>query len=108
MDDEQAGRIINDAPDGWTIVAVAVPTRALRLIRDSSAIRFRVEQLQPSPAGIYSWCPISAHAGDDPWESLGPGIQDMINKQARYKLKIEHAQHERNMAQIKAENPLAH
>jgi hypothetical protein len=107
VDVEQAGKIINAVSEGWHVVCVAVPTRALRLIRDDAAIKFRVEQLNPTPPQLWQWKPVSTHNGDEPWESLGPGIQDMINKQARLKEKIKLAQHDARMAQIRAENPLS-
>ena len=80
MNNQQAEPIINAVPAGWHMVAVAVPTRALRVIRDDLNIKFRVEQLD---ARDWTWVIISTHQGDEPWESLGPSIQDMINKQAR-------------------------
>lgn len=105
MDVEQASQIINKVPEGWHVVAVAVPTRALRLIRETAALKFRVEQLHPVPPGKWEWRPVSTHVGDEPFESLGPGIQDMMGKQARLKEKVKLAQHNARMAQIKAENP---
>jgi hypothetical protein len=84
------------------MVAVAVPTRALRLIRNDLSIIFRVEQLD---ARTWSWVIKSTHQGDEAWESLGPSIQDMMDKQARLKEKIKLALHEKRMAMIKAENP---
>lgn len=86
------------------MVAVAVPTRALRVVRDDFAIKFRVEQLD---ARTWTWVIISTHQGDEAWESLGPSIQDMMNKQARLKEKLMLAKHNDNMARIKAENPYA-
>lgn len=101
MDVTQADKIINAVASGWHVVAVAVPTRALRLIRDDLAIRFRVEQLNSTD---WTWRPISTHAGDAAWESLGPGIQDMVTKQARFVEKVKLAQHEKRMAMIAAQN----
>ncbi len=86
------------------MVAVAVPTRALRIIRDDLALKFRLEQLD---ARTWSWVIISTHQGDEAWESLGPSIQDMCNKQARLTEKLKLAKHNDNMARIKAENPHA-
>lgn len=102
MDVAQVDKIINAVGADWHVVAVAVPTRALRLIRNNLALIFRVEQLD---AKTWTWRAISTHAGDEAWESLGPAIQDMINKQARFKEKVKLAQHEQRMAMIKAENP---
>ncbi len=102
MNNEQASKIINVVDAGWHIVAVAVPTRALRLIRDELAMIFRVEQLNPKN---WKWKPISTHAGDEAWESFGPGITEMMKMQARFKEKIKLARHNDNMARIKAENP---
>jgi hypothetical protein len=95
-------RVINAVPKGWSIVAVTVPTRALRVVVEETHLKFRVEQLDPTD---WSWRAISTHSGDDAWESLGPAIQDAINKQSRLREKIKLAQHEKRMAMIKAENP---
>lgn len=108
MTNEQAAQIINATDAGWTVLAVAVPTRALRVIGDDLGLKFRVEQLDPGTGplnGTYKWRPVSTHAGDESFESFGPAMQDMINKQARLKEKLKLAVHDRNMARIKAENP---
>lgn len=103
MDNIQAEKIINATAPGWHVVSVTVPTRALRVIRDDLALVFRVEQLDPTTWG---WFVCSTHAGDVAFESFGPACQDSITKQARLKEKIKLAQHNNNMARIKAENPL--
>lgn len=102
MDVNETDRIVNAVSVGWRVIAIAVPTRALRVIVEDLNIKFRVEQLDPTN---WSWRAVSTHAGDDAWESLGPAIQDMIVKQARLKEKIKLAQHEKRMAMIKTENP---
>lgn len=86
-------------------MAVAVPTRALRVVREDAAIKFRVEQLDVSVPGKYTWRPVSTHVGDDPWESLGASLGDLQQKQARLKEKIKLAQREQRMAMIKAQAP---
>jgi hypothetical protein len=93
-------RIMNAVPEGWQMIAVAVPTRALRVIVEDDHKKFRVEQLD---ARTWTWGAISTHLGDDPWESLGPAIQDMCTKQVRLKEKLKLAQHEARMANIKAQ-----
>jgi hypothetical protein len=102
MDIAAVDKIINTVPEGWNVVAVTVPTRALRVIVEDTKLKFRVEQLDPTN---WSWRAVSTHAGDEAWESLGPAIQDAITKQTRLKEKIKLAQHEKRMAMIKAENP---
>ena len=102
MDVSDVDRIVNTVPPGWRVIAVTVPTNALRVIVEDLNIKFRVEQLDPT---TWTWRVVSAHTGDEAWESLGPAIQDAINKQARLKEKIKLAQHENAMARIKAENP---
>lgn len=106
MNNAQAAHIINLTDTGWTVLAVAVPTRALRVIGDELRLKFRVEQLDPAD-GFFKWRPVSTHSGDEAFESFGPALDDMIVKQARLKEKIKLAQHEARMAQIKAENPYA-
>jgi hypothetical protein len=103
MTPEQADKIINAVETGWRVIAVAVPTRALRVIVEDLNIKFRVEQLDPT--ANWSWRPVSTHAGDEAWESLGPAIHDMMIKQVRLKEKIKLARHNDQMAAIKAENP---
>jgi hypothetical protein len=103
MDALEINRVVNATDSGWRVIAVAVPTRALRVIVEDLNIKFRVEQLD---SRNWKWFPISLHTGDEAWESLGFAIQEMCNKQARYIEKIKLAQHENNMARIKAENPL--
>jgi len=108
MTPEKAAEIINSTEPGWRVLAVAVPTRALRVIGDDLGLKFRVEQLDPGTGplkGVYTWRPVSTHAGDESFESFGPAIQDMCTKQVRLKEKIKLAQHESRMARIKAENP---
>lgn len=104
MNAEQAAKIINQVTDGWHIVAVAVPTRALRLVRDELALKFRIEQLDIT--ANFTWRVVSTHVGDEAWESLLPGLDDMRHKQVRLKEMIKLAQHEKRMATIKAQNPL--
>lgn len=108
MNTDQVAAIINAVEPGWTVLAVAVPTRALRIIGDDLGLKFRVEQLDPGQGplkGTFKWRPVSTHAGDASFESFGPAIQDMIVKQARLKEKVKLAQHENTMARIKAQNP---
>ena len=102
MDVSAVDKIVNAVPAGWHVLAVAVPTRALRIIHDDLALKFRIEQLDPTN---WSWRAVSTHQGDEAWESLGPAFNDMAEKQARLKEKIKLAQHEQRMAMIKAENP---
>ena len=106
MDVEQATKIINVCPKGWRILAVVIPTRALRIIVNDLNLIFRVEQLDPQPDRTYKWRVVSTHAGDTSFESYPPAIKDMLGKQARLKEKIKLAQHNARMAQIKAESPL--
>lgn len=105
MDVADVSKIMDVVPAGWRVIAVSVPTRALRVIvEEDFNIKFRVEQLN---AVDWSWRPVSSHTGDVAWESLGPAIQDMQTKQTRLKEKIKLAQHEKRMAMIRAENPHA-
>lgn len=106
MDAVEAGKIINACPKGWRVLAVAVPTRALRVITDGLGLKFRVEQLDPQPNHTYKWRVVSTHAGDKTFESYFPALTDMFGKQARLKEMVKLAQHEARMAQIKAESPL--
>lgn len=105
MDMAQVDKIINAVPEGWHVVAVTVPTRAIRLVRDDLALKFRVEQLN---SVNWTWRVVSTHAGDEAWESLGPALEDATTKQARLKEKIKLAQHEKRMAMVKAQNPVVH
>lgn len=103
MNVKQASKIINACEPGWRVIAVTVPTRALRVITDDLNITFRVEQL--NPAENFSWRCISTHVGDVAWESLGPAIQDATNKQTRLKEKIKFDAHNKKMAMIRAQSP---
>jgi hypothetical protein len=103
MDVANVDKIVNLVPEGWNVIAVAVPTRALRVVVEDNFLKFRVEQLDPTN---WSWRVISTHIGDEAWESLMPAMVDMVNKQTRLKEKIKLAQHEKRIAMIKAENPL--
>jgi hypothetical protein len=102
VDVAETDRIVNAVASGWRVVAVTVPTRALRVIVEDTHLKFRVEQLDPTD---WSWRAVSTHSGDEAWESLGPAIQDAIDKQTRLREKIKLAQHEQRMARIAAENP---
>jgi hypothetical protein len=103
MDVANVDKIVNLVPEGWNVIAVAVPTRALRVVVEDNFLKFRVEQLDPTN---WAWRVISTHIGDEAWESLMPAMVDMVNKQTRLKEKIKLAQHEKRIAMIKAENPL--
>lgn len=105
MDDVEAEKIICTVPEGWHVVSVAVPTRALRVIRDDPALKFRLEQLHPRPPGVWDWKPISTHQTDSnvEWESHVPAIIAMNTMQARLKEKLRLAQHDNRMANIKAQ-----
>jgi hypothetical protein len=100
---EQSAKIINAVPSGWRLFAVAVPTRAIRLIVEDLGLKFRVQQLNPID---WSWRTVSTHVGDEAYESVPEAIDDMITKQSRLREKIKLAQHEKRMAMIKAENPI--
>lgn len=103
MTPEQTATIINTVEEGWHLVCVAVPTRALRIIRDAMSLKFRVEQLDPT-GGVFKWRVVSTHAGDESFESFLPALSDLITKQARLKEKIKLAQHEDRMARVKAQS----
>ena len=106
MDAVEAGKIINACPEGWRVLAVAVPTRALRIVVNDLNLIFHVEQLDRKPDRTYGWRAVSTHIGDASFESYPPAIKDMLGKQARLKEKIKLAQHDARMAQIAAQNPL--
>jgi hypothetical protein len=103
VDVNQVDAVVNAVPPGWHVVTIAVPTRALRVVRDDACIKYRVEQLD---ARDWSWVIISTHTGDEPWESWGPAWQDMVDKQARLKEKLKLAKHNDNMARIAAQEKL--
>lgn len=105
MEVSEVDRIINAVAPGWRVVAVTVPTRALRVITDDLSLTFRVEQFN---SVNWTWRVVSFHAGDEAWESFGPAVQDAITKQARLKEKIKLAQHDKRMAMVKAQNPVLH
>jgi hypothetical protein len=100
MTPEQIDTLMNqiDPPDA-RIVAHCVPTRAIRVIALKGDLTFRVEQLEP---GAWKWRTISTHSGDEPFESFGFAVDDAVRMQARLKEKIKLAQHENNMARVKA------
>jgi hypothetical protein len=97
---EQQETIFNTCPLGSRILAVCVPTRAIRVIVLDGDLVYRVEQLDPTN---WTWRVLSTHSEDTPWQGWGAAITDAIAKQARLKEKIKLAMHERNMAQIKAQ-----
>lgn len=103
MDVSQTDKIVNMIDAGWSVIAVAVPTRALRVTSDDLNLKFRVEQLDPT---VWKWRAVSTHIGDLAWESFLPALKDMGGKQARLKEKVKLAQHEARMAMIAAQNPL--
>lgn len=89
--------------EGWRALAIAVPTRALRIITDSTNMLFRVQQLERKIDKSVKWETRSSHQGDFAFESYPAAITDMLTKQARLKEKLKLAEHERNMAMIKAQ-----
>jgi len=105
MDDAQADQIISNAPDGWHVLAVAVPTRAFRIVADDANLKFRVEQLDSSryKQAIFEWRTVSTHIGDFTFESYPPAIRDMLAKQVRLKEMIKLDDHNRKMAMIAAQ-----
>ena len=102
MDDVQADQIISNAPEGWRVLAVAVPTRAFRIVADDANLKFRVEQLDSSryKQGIFDWRTVSTHIGDFTFESYPPAIRDMLTKQVRLKEMIKLDAHNQKMAMI--------
>jgi hypothetical protein len=85
---EQIEKIMSAVPEGARVIAVTVPTRALRVIALAGEKTFRVEQLEPI---TWIWQPRSTHSGDTPWESFGPALQDAMDKQEALKLEITRA-----------------
>lgn len=107
MDPAQTEKIINGTDPGWSVIAVAVPTRALRLIADEKKLVFRIEQLHPQQVlgqWTFAWRPVATHTDDkDPWYPLGRALDDMGKKQTRLREKIKLAQHDARMAQVRAQ-----
>ena len=99
MDVEQVHRITNHTEAGWRVVAICVPTRAVRVITQDDKV-FRVEQLAGNVPP--KWLPLSSHKGDEVWAAFGTALTDAFEKQVRFKEKLKLAQHERKMADIKA------
>lgn len=100
MTPEQIEVVMNQCPAGARIVAITVPTRAFRVIALGGDLVFRVEQLE---AGAWTWQPRSTHAGDEVFESFGPALQDAIEKQEQFTLKIRRAQVAQRQAMRTAE-----
>lgn len=101
MELAQVEKIINNVEEGWTLLSVSVPTRALRIISDVERLKFRVEQLNPTD---YSWRPVSTHSGDKPFESFYPALEDMGVKQTKLKELVRLERHKARMAAIKAQD----
>lgn len=102
MKDADVEKITSVISPGWHTVSFTVPTRAIRVIRDDLALTFRVEQLDPQ---TWTWRAISTHVGEIAWESHQFATVEAHKMQTRLKEKIKLAQHERNMAMIRAQNP---
>lgn len=106
MDVASIEKIISTAPEGARVIAVTVPTRALRVLMLEGEKTFRVEQLTPR---TWIWRTVSTHNGDEPWESFGPALQDAIDKQEQLKLEINRAmiaqRQAQRLAEAKALNP---
>jgi hypothetical protein len=88
--------------EGWRVLAVAVTSRALRIIANEDNMLFRVEQLRRKADKSVKWETVSSHQGDFAFESYPPAIKDMLEKQARLQEKLKLAEHERKMATIRA------
>lgn len=104
--DELVEKIMAQIEPGWTVLAIAVPTRAFRIVVNDLGLIFRVEQLDASRAsqGIYEWRTISSHSGDFHFESYTSAIKAMLSNQVKFKEMVKLAEHERRMAHIKAQN----
>jgi len=112
MTSEEFEPIANEAARGWRVIAFAVSAvpgavPMFRIICDDTSCKFRVEQLDGTQhkQGIYRWVVRSTHAGDEPFESYPPCINDMLQKQARFKEMVKLAAHEAKMARIQAMEP---
>jgi hypothetical protein len=104
FDNDRVEKIVALVDPGWRVLAVAVPTRAFRLIVNDSGLTFRVEQLE-SPTtkhGTHKWRTVSSHQGDTHYESYPSALQDMLKKQVKLKELIKLAAHKDKMAHIKA------
>lgn len=108
MDDAQAYQLFSTAPEGWRVIANAVPTRAFRILADDTDLKFRIEQLDASQAhhGVYDWRPIAVHVGDFTFEAYPPAIKDMLTKQVKFKELVKLAEHNDNMAMLAAQNAM--
>lgn len=109
FDNERSEKIIAQVPDGWSVLAVAVPTRAFRIIVNDLGLCFRVEQLEvpKTEHGTHAWRTVSSHQGDFHYESYPSAIKDMLTKQVKFKEMIKLAAHNKRMAQIKASAPVS-
>ena len=109
MTDEEAEEIWGSyasCAEGWRVLAIAFPTRALRIIADNASMLFRVEQLQRKIDKSVEWITRSSHQGDFAFESYPPALKDMLGKQARLREKLKLAEHERNMAMVRAQEAM--
>jgi hypothetical protein len=108
MTDEEAEAVWGErsCPEGWRSLAVAIPTRALRIIASADSMLFRIDQLRRKLDKSVEWVTVSSHQGDFAFESYPPAIKDMLTKQARLKEKLKLAEHEKNMAMIRAQETL--
>jgi hypothetical protein len=88
--------------EGWRVLAIGVPSRALRLIANEDSMRFRVEQLRKT-GSVIEWITVSSHQGDFAFESYPPAISDMLTKQKRLREKQKLAERERHTAVMKAQ-----
>lgn len=100
MTPEQVDLVMNQTElVGSHVVAITVPTRAVRVLALEGDLVFRVEQLDP---GVWKWRTLSTHAGDEVFESFGSALDEAIKMQARLKLKIQEAQRQNMQAQLAA------
>lgn len=91
--------------EGWRVLAVAMPTRTIRIITNADSMLFRVDQLRKE-LGSYKWITVSSHQGDFAFESYPAAITDMLGKQARLKEKQKLAEHNRIRAMVAAEQAM--
>ena len=100
MTNEDAAKIINAVDiEGAIVVAVCVPTRAVRVLMLKDQRTFYVEQLEPVLNKL-GWRQLSMHKGTEDWESFPFALDEAVKMQQRYKLKIMAAQREAQRAAI--------
>jgi hypothetical protein len=94
LTEKQIAKLLNKTNEGETVICIAVPTRAFRVVQTKDPKAFRVEQLSRQAGD--KWLPLALHKGDFTWEAYSVALGDMLKRNNDFMLEMRRLKVERN------------